>query len=92
MVSASGLSKSYGSVQVLKQNTFSLLRGTITALAGPNGAGKTTLLKIVAQVIKPDTGTVLINGGDAKDFLPYIGYVPQQNAFFYELTVKDNLQ
>lgn len=91
MVSASGLSKSFASVQVLKESTFSLSKGTITALAGPNGAGKTTLLKIVAQVLKPDTGTVTIEGGDARDFMPYIGYVPQQNAFFYELTVKDNL-
>jgi ABC-2 type transport system ATP-binding protein len=91
MVSASEISKTYSGVQVVKNCSFSLPEGSVTALAGPNGAGKTTLLKIVAQALKPDTGTVSIGGGDARKFLPFIGYVPQQNAFFYELTVRENL-
>ncbi len=91
MVRATDIRKSYHQLPVLKKLSFEIKKGRITALAGPNGAGKTTLLKILAQIQKPDSGELVFEGG--KDaFRERLGYVPQQNAFFYELTVRENLQ
>lgn len=91
MVRGTDIQKTYHQLPVLKKLSFEIQKGRITALAGPNGAGKTTLLKILAQIQKPDSGELIFEGGrDA--FRERLGYVPQQNAFFYELTVKENLQ
>ena len=51
-------------MQALTKVSFSVNAGEFVGLIGPNGAGKTTLLKIVAGVLKPDTGRVLIDGED----------------------------
>ena len=49
-------------VRALDNVSFSLEKGSMLAILGPNGAGKTTLLKIIATLILPDRGSVLING------------------------------
>ena len=54
----------FGGVQALTDMSFSVNAGEFVGLIGPNGAGKTTLLKIIAGVLKPDTGRVLIDGED----------------------------
>jgi branched-chain amino acid transport system ATP-binding protein len=54
----------FGGVQALTKVSFSVNAGEFVGLIGPNGAGKTTLLRIVAGVLKPDTGRVLIDGED----------------------------
>lgn len=88
MVCGTSIQKSYSGTSVLKSISFEIKKGCITALAGPNGAGKTTLLKIIAKIQKPDSGELNYDS-DVQDAL---GYVPQQNAFFYELTVEENLK
>jgi ABC-2 type transport system ATP-binding protein len=81
---------------VLNHVSLDVPEGHILAIAGANGAGKTTLLKLLALILKPDCGRVLIRGEDASAapgrFRRMIGYVPQANAFFHELTVKENLE
>jgi ABC-2 type transport system ATP-binding protein len=95
MLVAQGLSKTYGKNSVLENISFSVPKNHIFAVAGANGAGKTTLLKMLALILRPGSGRILINGEDAATnpgpFRHMIGYVPQANAFFQELTVKDNL-
>jgi branched-chain amino acid transport system ATP-binding protein len=54
----------FGGVQALSDVSFSVDAGTFIGLIGPNGAGKTTLLKIIAGVLKPDSGRVLLDGDD----------------------------
>ncbi|MBX9830291.1 MAG: ABC transporter ATP-binding protein [Xanthobacteraceae bacterium] len=54
----------FGGVQALTDVSFSVDAGEFVGLIGPNGAGKTTLLKIIAGVLKPDTGRVLLDGAD----------------------------
>jgi ABC-2 type transport system ATP-binding protein len=59
-----GLQKSYKQLQVLKGVDFDVARGSIFALLGSNGAGKTTIVRILTTLLKPDEGTMRVNGFD----------------------------
>ncbi len=86
-----------GRTRVLEDVSFSLDRGKILGILGPNGAGKTTLLKILATLILPDKGSVVINGcrAGAEDdrIKSFIGLVSsQERSFYWRLTGKQNLE
>ncbi|WP_417672252.1 ABC transporter ATP-binding protein [Roseibium sp.] len=57
-----GVSKTYGSVEALKNLTLEFPRGQLTSLLGPSGCGKTTLLKIIAGLLDADSGEIDVNG------------------------------
>lgn len=57
-----GISKAFGSIQALTEINLTLERGTVHAIAGHNGAGKSTLMKILSGVVRPDSGTIYLNG------------------------------
>ncbi|SNR68579.1 ABC transporter ATP-binding protein [Puniceibacterium sediminis] len=61
-VSVRGVSKNYGAVEALKNMSLEFPRGQLTSLLGPSGCGKTTLLKIIAGLLKPDSGEIIVNG------------------------------
>ncbi len=61
-VSVRGVSKNYGDVEALKNLSLDFPRGQLTSLLGPSGCGKTTLLKIIAGLLEPTSGEVLVNG------------------------------
>ena len=70
----------------------------ITVLTGPNGSGKSTLLRVVAGLVKPDSGVIAVNGVtyfDEKTNLPpeerKTGYIPHGNSLFPWLTVEENV-
>ena len=62
MISAKNISKSFGSLQVLKSIDLEINKGEIVSIVGPSGAGKTTFLQILGTLSKQDTGSVIING------------------------------
>ena len=62
MLAARGVTKFYGGVRALVEVDFSIARGEIVALAGENGSGKSTLAKIIAGVVQPDSGELLLDG------------------------------
>ncbi|AXC11432.1 ABC transporter, ATP-binding protein [Acidisarcina polymorpha] len=62
-----GVSKSYGSVQALREVELSIHAGEVVALLGPNGAGKSTLVKLLLGLASPTLGRVSVFGGDPKD-------------------------
>ena len=63
VVEVRGISKTYdGGIQALKDIDLGFPRGELTTLLGPSGCGKTTLLKIIAGLLEPSAGTVLVNG------------------------------
>lgn len=91
MLEVRELRKSYGGRQVLAPVSFSLAAGEALGVYGANGSGKSTLLRLTAQAEAPDGGQVLFEGRDVRgdrDFVrKRLGYVPQEDALFEELTV-----
>jgi ABC-2 type transport system ATP-binding protein len=85
VLEATGLRKSYGSRVALEDVSFEARRGELVACIGPNGAGKTTLLTILADIKKPDAGTVRRPEGR-------VGWVPQQPALYGKLGIAENLR
>lgn len=61
-LSVANVSKSFGSIAALQDVGLELATGSVTALVGDNGAGKSTLVKIMSGILKPDTGTVSVDG------------------------------
>ncbi len=65
LLQAENISKHYGGVAALRNAHFALRAGEVHALMGENGAGKSTLEKIIAGSIRPDAGTILVDGRPA---------------------------
>lgn len=92
------LKSGYGKVTVLHDVDLAVAAGEIVVVLGPNGAGKSTLMKSVAGYLRPSSGTVTLDGADVTGKSPQdvsrlgIGYVPQEDNVFRELSVRDNLR
>jgi branched-chain amino acid transport system ATP-binding protein len=67
LLEINGLKKSFGGVIATDDVHLDVIKGEIHAIIGPNGAGKTTLVSQLSGALKPDTGTVLLNGSDITD-------------------------
>ena len=62
MIRLEQITKSFGSLQVLRGIDLEIQKGEVVSIVGPSGAGKTTLLQIMGTLDRPDTGTVCIDG------------------------------
>jgi ABC-2 type transport system ATP-binding protein len=91
-----GLKKSFKRLEVLRGIDFSVSQGSVLALLGPNGAGKTTTVRILSTLLRPDEGTVMVNGFDVqrqgKQVRSSIGLTGQFAAVDEYLTAEENLQ
>ncbi|HWQ61517.1 MAG TPA: metal ABC transporter ATP-binding protein [Negativicutes bacterium] len=78
-ISISDLTYSYGDRVVLRNVSMTVAAGEFVAVVGPNGAGKSTLLKLVAGILRPDSGRVMVAGRTADEARDAgdIGYIPQ---------------
>jgi ABC-2 type transport system ATP-binding protein len=96
MLDIKNLRKSFGSLVAVDDVSFSLAKGQLVGLLGPNGAGKTTTVSMIAGLVTPDRGEVLIAGhrlaGDTDPAKRRIGLVPQDLALYDELSARDNLR
>lgn len=93
-LSINGISKSYGSLEVLKNVSFSVEKGEFVALLGPSGCGKTTLLRIIAGLVQPSSGSIRVDGKPLDDVPPFrrdIGMVFQNYALFPHMNVRQNV-
>ena len=94
---AEKLVKTYNGKRVVNKVDLVIDRGEVVGLLGPNGAGKTTTFYIIVGLIKPDEGSVLINGEDISSYPMYlrarkgINYLPQEPSIFRKLTVEENI-
>jgi len=92
------ISKSFSGRPVVREVSFELKCGEALGLLGPNGSGKTTLFYTIIGLIKPDSGTIILEGEDITDLPIYkrskngIGYLPQEASIFRGLTVEDNIR
>jgi ABC-2 type transport system ATP-binding protein len=94
MIEVRDLRKSYGSLRAVDGVSFDLHPGETFGLLGPNGAGKTTTIHLMVGVLKPDAGSVRINGGadpTRPDVRRQIGIAPQAQALYADLTGEENL-
>jgi len=96
LLEARHLRKSYDAHVAVADVSFELHRGEVLGLLGPNGAGKSTTMLMLAGLLKPDGGQVLIDGdvlrpGNAA-FKYQLGVTPQDLAIYPELTALENLQ
>ncbi len=89
-----GINKSFGSIQVVKDLSFSVGRGEIFSLLGPSGCGKTTLLRMLAGFESPDSGRILLDGKDITRIPPHkrpVNTVFQNYALFPHMSVFENV-
>ena len=93
------ISLSFGKRQILDNISFSINSGEILGMLGQNGVGKSTLFNLIIGLLKPDFGSIIVNGENVLDY-PIsertkkfkIGYVPQYGGYFHDLTLLDNLK
>ncbi len=95
---ATGLQKTYGRRQVVKNVSLEVSEGEVVGLLGPNGAGKTTSFYMVVGLVRPDAGTITL-GQTPIHKLPIhqrsrmgLSYLPQEASIFRKLTVADNVR
>lgn len=100
MIDIKGITKSFGSLQVLKGIDFHIEKGEVVSIVGPSGAGKTTLLQIIGTLDKPDGGEITIDGTDVRKLSSKrlsefrnkrIGFVFQFHQLLPEFTAVENV-
>lgn len=82
-----GLSVQLGGRRVLRNVDLTVSAGEFVGLIGPNGAGKTTLLRTVLGMIRPERGSVRVDGGSPARARSAIGYVPQRHEFAWDFPI-----
>jgi ABC-2 type transport system ATP-binding protein len=95
MLNISHLSKSFETLKAVDNISLDVGRGEVFGFLGPNGAGKTTTISMIAGLLKPDSGKILVDGmnlsSDIQKIKKIMGVVPQDMAFYEELSAKENL-
>ncbi len=95
MIEAVALSKRYGSVEAVRDASFTVTTGEIVGLLGPNGAGKTTIMKILTGYHYPTSGRATVNGMDVVEqpvgVKRCLGYLPENAPLYGDLTVREYL-
>lgn len=88
MIEVQHVSKHYRAHTALDDVSLTIERGRVFGLLGPNGAGKTTLIRMINNIIKPDSGTILFDGKplSASD-VARIGYLPEERGLYRKMKV-----
>src|SRR5208337_2668226 len=96
MIEARGLTKKFGSLTAVDNISFQVEKGEVFGLLGPNGAGKSTTLSMLCTILKPTSGTALVNGFDVaknpSQVRKSIGIVFQDPSIDDKLTGRENLE
>jgi ABC-2 type transport system ATP-binding protein len=91
MIEVKGLEKLYGSKRAVDGVSFSVKRGEILGFLGPNGAGKSTTMKMITGFVRPNSGTVYVDGIDVLEnpvaVKRKLGYLPENAPAYPEMTV-----
>ncbi len=86
--------KSFGKAEVLKGVSFSVRSGEVFGFVGPNGAGKSTTMKVIMDLIRPDSGEVLLFGRPSSDpeVRKKVGFLPEHPYFYTNVTGREFLK
>lgn len=91
-----GLFKAFAAIRAVDSVSFTVREGELYGLLGPNGAGKTTTISMIAGLLKPDAGEVIVAGtpfwSDPQRAKRIMGVVPQEVALYEELSGRENLE
>jgi ABC-2 type transport system ATP-binding protein len=95
MLEVKNLKKDFGSIQAVRDVSFSVAKGEVLGFLGPNGAGKTTTMRMITGFLPPSSGTAVICGHDirtdAVGAKSCIGYLPENAPAYDAMTVEDFL-
>ena len=95
MITASHLTKQFGSIKAVDDISFAIERGRTFGLLGPNGAGKSTTINMIVGLLRPDSGELSINGKSDPtnpEVRRQLGNAPQSLSLYEELTAEENLR
>ena len=96
IVTADGLTKRFAKIAAVDGLSFAVSRGEIFGLVGPDGAGKTTTMRMLAGIMPPDGGAIVIDGvdvvSDAENAKQHLSYMPQRFGLYEDLTVDENIR
>ena len=97
ILKADNIKKSYKTRQVVKGVSLQIAAGESVGLLGPNGAGKTTTFYMIVGLVRPNSGSIQLDGMDITKLPMHararlgVGYLPQEASVFRKLSVKDNI-
>jgi ABC-2 type transport system ATP-binding protein len=91
IVDIAGLNKKFGELVAVRDVSLAVERGEIFGLLGPDGAGKTTMMRMLAGIMTPTSGEMLIAGKPVDEVKTTIGYMPQRFSLYGDLTIEENL-
>ncbi len=96
MIEVQGINKRFGEVQAVREVSFRAQDRRVTALLGPNGAGKSTTLRMLATVLRPDSGLARVDGydvtADPMAVRRRIGVMPHGSGIYTRLTARENVR
>jgi ABC-2 type transport system ATP-binding protein len=96
VVIAAGLTKRFAEVRAVDGLSFTVMRGEIFGLVGPDGCGKSATMRMLAGVMHPDSGSIIIEGidvvADPENVKPHVSYMPQRFGLYEDLTVDENIR
>ena len=96
-LSVDRIKKSFDNKEVIRDVSMNIKTSEVVGILGPNGAGKTTTFYLIAGLIKPDAGKILLDNEDVTKYPLYkrarlgISYLPQEASIFRKLTVRENI-
>ncbi|MFJ7662129.1 ABC transporter ATP-binding protein [Lysinibacillus sp. NPDC097162] len=91
MLNIQDISKSFGSLEVVKNLSFTVKEGEFVAIIGPSGSGKSTLFQLIGGITPLNHGAILLNGDDIQQKTGTIGYMPQQPCLLPWRTILENV-
>lgn len=86
-----GVEKRFGRVHAVRDLSLAIPQGSLCGFLGPNGAGKSTTIRMIMSIIRPDSGTLTVLGGDALERKDRIGYLPEERGVYRKMRVDEYL-
>jgi ABC-2 type transport system ATP-binding protein len=92
MIELRAIRKSFGSVKAVDEISLATKAGEIFGILGPNGAGKSTTIKMIVNILKPDSGSILFNGRPIRESdKDRIGYLPEERGLYRKVRIDEML-